>query len=243
MGLLFAPDSRAANGKAARIQAKPAPNPNPARMRPELASFDDLPMRSCFHGERDLSCARTAAQQPKAVFFRTCPAPRRTPFLPPSALWKTPSNFAPALIAPMPVKPCDGAVFGALNSLIKNEAKHTRIRNAHCAARNKSSPPRQPPGRLAKCHNARTRAGSQTLIRELQTARQPAFRPSRNPAQTRFFRQLARALLFSRRTRLGLHPERSAAAGAFFRTCPAPRRTPFWPPPALWKTPSILLLL
>ena len=140
MGLLFAPDSRAANGKAARIQAKPEPNPNPARMRPELASFDNLPMRSCFHGERDLSCARTAAQQPKAVFFRTCPAPRRTPFLPPSALWKTPSNFAPALIAPRPVKPCDGAVFGALNSLIKNEAKHTRIRNAHCAARNKSSP-------------------------------------------------------------------------------------------------------
>ena len=79
-GLLFAPDSRAANGKAARIQAKPKPNPNPARMRPELASFDDLPMRSCFHGERDLSCARTAAQQPKAVFFRTCPAPRRKPF-------------------------------------------------------------------------------------------------------------------------------------------------------------------
>ena len=47
-GLLFAPDSRAANGKAARIQAKPAPNPNPARMRPELASFDDLPCALVF---------------------------------------------------------------------------------------------------------------------------------------------------------------------------------------------------
>ena len=58
------------------------------------------------------------------------------------------------------------------------------------------------------------------------------------PGPNPLFRQLARALLFSRRTRLGLHPERSAAAGAFFRTCPAPRRTPFWPPPVLWKTPS-----
>ena len=40
--------------------------------------------------------------------------------MPPCVLWK-PSFFAPALIAPKPVKPCDGGVFGALNLLSKTE--------------------------------------------------------------------------------------------------------------------------
>ena len=52
------------------------------------------------------------------------PAPAQSPFAPPPCSrlhMETRADFAIGLIAAKPVKPCDGGVFGALNSLSKTE--------------------------------------------------------------------------------------------------------------------------
>ena len=129
MGLEFAPDSGAANGNASCVwsspnPAQPKPGPSPAQARPgqnpNPISFWRL-ARLCLCGQTGL-CLRWA----HALF---CRRPR------PGTI----ANFAPALIAAKPVKPCDRGVFGALDWLLIQE-RQTATQAAFGQARTRPKP-------------------------------------------------------------------------------------------------------
>ena len=102
-------------GKAGRIQLRLKPSPKPAR---NPIGFRRLAHPLWLAQGTALCLAQIAAHGPQAAFFGACSAPGCEAFLP----LPRPGNrrfFAPSLIAPKPVKPCDRAVFGALDWLLK----------------------------------------------------------------------------------------------------------------------------
>ena len=92
-------------------------------------------MRFCFVANEIWTAARPQRGS-RGVFQSRFSAQPHT-VLPPPMPRKTPPDFAPDSIATKPVKPCDGAVFGALNLLPKKEQKA----------------PHQPLGRRARRHS------------------------------------------------------------------------------------------
>ena len=131
--------SERASGRAGRVRSRPSqsrtrhktqlessPKPTPTQL-----AFGDLPIRFVC----DLSaiclrfvCAMNRALPPPQLWrgcrklrfqnpFRAEPRAGSRPRPPPATI----ADFAPALIATKPVKPCDGGVFGALNSLLISE--------------------------------------------------------------------------------------------------------------------------
>ena len=133
------------------------------RLKP--APFGGLPMHSCVL----VFVANKAWIAPKpqrgcrGVFLNLFSAPPHA-VLPPPAPRKTPPNCAPALIAPKPGKPCDRAVFGALNLLPKKEQKALH-QPPGCRARRHSSTPAHRHWPAYKSAPAACHSGSRAAMR------------------------------------------------------------------------------
>ena len=97
----FAPDSKAGHRQGRPRSAQPIPSPKPS-LKPNRF-FGGLLIRSGWRKE-PCCCSHFSAGL-RSVFAAAAPRNRRF--------------FAPSLIATKPVKPCDGAVFGALDLLLK----------------------------------------------------------------------------------------------------------------------------
>ena len=108
------------------------PNSNPARSQPQpnwllaacLSDLSAICLRFVCAMNRALpapqlwrGCRKLRFQHP----FRAGPRAGSHPRPPPATI----ADFAPALIATKPVKPCDGGVFGALNLLLISERQAT----------------------------------------------------------------------------------------------------------------------
>ena len=105
-----------------KTQLEPSPKPTPTQL-----AFGGLPIRFvcassalCLRNESGFAGAPTVARLPQAAFSASVShgAARR---FSPSPAPETIADFAPALIAAKPAKPCDGGVFRALNLLLISE--------------------------------------------------------------------------------------------------------------------------
>ena len=151
------------------VKAQPKASPKPAR---RSIGFWQTAIRSGLRNEPGFALPDCGASAEKPRFQSLFSAGPRTVF----CRRPHPGNsvyFAPGLIAAKTVKPCDGGVFGALNSLLISEQKKSRKRAERQAGFRSAQAQPKPCTNLAQTQHKPSTNPAQT---------QP--KPSPNPART-----------------------------------------------------------